>query len=123
MEALWNYFYWQTLTTNALDDVGHVLRLSVIVNECSPYSTNPSPALLEECNEFLGPTQPGVTTPDPTETSEAASATASTTARRRPRGQGQTHGSDPNTGRRPAPRAVVDQRPARDGLLDFLLAE
>jgi phospholipid/cholesterol/gamma-HCH transport system substrate-binding protein len=123
MEALWNYFYWQTLTTNALDDVGHVLRLSVIVNECSPYSTNPSPALLEECNEFLGPTQPGVTTPDPTETSEAASATASTTARRRPRGQGQTHGSDPNTRRRPASRAVIGQRPARDGLLDFLLAE
>jgi virulence factor Mce-like protein len=74
MEALWNYFYWQALTTNALDDVGKVLRLSVIFNECSPYSTNPSPALLEECNGFLGPTQPGVTTPDPTETAAAATA-------------------------------------------------
>ena len=29
MEAIWNYFYWQTLSTNALDDVGHVLRLSI----------------------------------------------------------------------------------------------
>jgi virulence factor Mce-like protein len=74
MEALWNYFYWQALTTNALDDVGKVLRLSVVVNECSTYQTNPSPELLEECNGFLGPTQPGVTTPDPTETSRPASA-------------------------------------------------
>ena len=30
MEAIWNYFYWQALGTNALDDVGHVLRLGVI---------------------------------------------------------------------------------------------
>ena len=28
MEAIWNYFYWQTLSTNALDDIGHVLRLA-----------------------------------------------------------------------------------------------
>ncbi len=119
MEALWNYFYWQTLTTNALDDVGHVLRLSVLVNECSPYQTNPSPALLEECNEFLGPTQPGVTTPDPTETSEAASAPARASSRR-PRARRRPA--------RPASRAVVTQRsarerPARDGLLDYLLSE
>ncbi|MGH2714205.1 MAG: MlaD family protein, partial [Thermoleophilaceae bacterium] len=80
MEALWNYFYWQTLTTNPLDDVGHVLRLSVLVNECSPYQTNPSEATLDECRGFLGPTQPGVTTPDPTEGSGAAAASASASA-------------------------------------------
>ncbi len=74
MEAIWNYFHWQALSTNALDDVGKVLRLSVMVNECSPYTTNPSPELLAECNEFLGPTQPGVTTPDPTETHAHSSA-------------------------------------------------
>ncbi len=44
-----------------------MLRLSVMVNECSPYTTKPSRDLLTECNQFLGPTQPGVTTPDPTE--------------------------------------------------------
>jgi virulence factor Mce-like protein len=116
MEALWNYFYWQTLTTNALDDVGHVLRLSVIVNECSVYQTNPSPALLEDCNGFLGPTQPGVTTPDPTETSEAASAATTTpTKSRRPRTRRRRAG--------PASSAVATQRPARDGLLDYLLSE
>ena len=115
MEALWNYFYWQTLTTNALDDVGHILRLSVIVNECSVYQTNPSPALLEDCNGFLGPTQPGVTTPDPTETSEAASAAAAPARSRRPRARRRPV--------RPASRAVAAQRPARDGLLDYLLSE
>jgi ABC-type transporter Mla subunit MlaD len=67
MEAIWNYFYWQALTTNPLDDIGHVLRLSIVVNECSPYQVNPSDELLERCNQFMGPTQPGVTTPDPTE--------------------------------------------------------
>jgi virulence factor Mce-like protein len=66
MEALWNFFYWQTLTTNPLDDIGHVLRLSIIVNPCSTYQVKPSAETLAQCNQFLGPTQPGVTTPDPT---------------------------------------------------------
>ena len=37
MEAIWNYFYWQALSTNALDDMGHILRLNVLVNDCSGY--------------------------------------------------------------------------------------
>jgi ABC-type transporter Mla subunit MlaD len=109
MEALWNYFYWQALSTNPLDDVGHVLRLSVIVNACSPYQTNPSDAQLEECNGFLGPTQPGVTTPDPTEGS-AAAASASRASRSR-------RSSSPAPARAPA------RSSARNGLLDFLLSE
>jgi len=74
MEATWNYFYWQTLTTNPLDDIGHVLRLSILVNGCSPYSVKPSPELIDQCNEFIGPTQPGVTTPDPTDSGASAAA-------------------------------------------------
>ncbi len=98
MEAIWNYFYWQALTTNPLDDIGHVLRLSIVVNECSPYSVKPSEDLIEHCNQFLGPTQPGVTTPDPTEGSAAAAA--------------------------PAPAATPDpteERAATDAVADFLL--
>ena len=72
MEAIWNYFYWQALSSNALDDIGHVLRLSIVVNQCSTYQVKPSKALLDKCNQFLGPTQPGVTTPDPTRTGAAA---------------------------------------------------
>ena len=75
MEAIWNFFYWQTLSTNALDDVGHVLRLTALVNPlCSGYAIKPDAAQIEKCNQFLGPTQPGVTTPDPTAGAAAASA-------------------------------------------------
>lgn len=99
MEAIWNYFYWQTLSTNALDDIGHVLRLGIVVAPCSAYTTLPDDEVLEDCNQFLGPTQPGVTTPDPT---ERAGATAASTT--------------------PAP-AVPPAAPAADtGLLDYLLA-
>jgi hypothetical protein len=80
MEAIWNFFYWQTLSTNALDDVGHVLRLTALVNQCSAYEVKPDEAKIESCNQFLGPTQPGVTTPDPT--ASAAAATPAATAER-----------------------------------------
>jgi virulence factor Mce-like protein len=83
MEAIWNFFYWQTLSTNALDDVGHVLRLTALVNECSPYEVKPNEAHIEKCNQFLGPTQPGVTTPDPT--ASAAATTAAAPAESAPR--------------------------------------
>ena len=76
MESIWNFFYWQTLSTNALDDVGHVLRLNALVNECTPYEVKPNSAKIATCNQFLGPTQPGVTTPDPTRPATAAAAPA-----------------------------------------------
>ena len=103
MEAIWNYFYWQALSSNALDDIGHVLRLSIVVNECSSYQVKPNPALLDKCNQFLGPTQPGVTTPDPT---EGSGTTAPATASSRPT---------------PA-RVPLDSREA-ETVLDFLLGE
>ncbi|HEX2415238.1 MAG TPA: MlaD family protein [Thermoleophilaceae bacterium] len=105
MEAIWNYFFWQALSTNAFDDVGHILRLSVLINECTQYAVDPSDAELEDCNQFLGPTQPGVTTPDPTRRASAATA---------PAGRGD-------------PAATTPARPARPlsaadtAALDFLL--
>jgi len=67
MEAIWDYFYWQTLTTNALDDVGHVLRVQLLqAGSCLTYTTKPDEEGIDKCNQFLGPNQPGVTTPDPT---------------------------------------------------------
>jgi phospholipid/cholesterol/gamma-HCH transport system substrate-binding protein len=102
MEAIWNFFYWQTLSTNALDDVGHVLRLTALVNECSPYEVKPSKEKIAKCNQFLGPTQPGVTTPDPTR--PAGAATAASAPERAPRASGSSAG-------------------ATDPALDFLLGE
>jgi virulence factor Mce-like protein len=104
MEAIWNYFFWQALSTNALDDVGHVLRLGIVVAPCSAYLTQPDDELIEDCNQFLGPTQPGVTTPDPTEGS-AATAPATTSARAEPAA---------------APPPPGDDTAA--GLIDYLLA-
>ncbi len=103
MEAIWNYFFWQTLSTNALDDVGHVLRLGILVNDCTTYQVKPSKALLDRCNQFLGPTQPGVTTADPTRSGATAASTPAST---------------------PAP--LPSQAPAKsstESALDFLLGQ
>jgi phospholipid/cholesterol/gamma-HCH transport system substrate-binding protein len=100
MEAIWNFFYWQTLSTNALDDVGHVLRLTALVNDCSFYEVKPTDEHIEKCNQFLGPTQPGVTTPDPTRPSAAAMPAAT-----------------------PAAAPESRQSPAGNPALDFLLGE
>jgi hypothetical protein len=130
MEAIWNYFYWQALSTNALDDIGHVLRLSIVVNECSSYQVKPSGEELDKCNQFLGPTQPGVTTPDPTRGSgTTAPAGASATA---PAGAAKTASapagspglSAPAPAGSPASASPLpfDSREA-ESALDFLLGE
>jgi virulence factor Mce-like protein len=97
MEAIWNYFYWQALGTNALDNVGHVLRLGIDPAGCITYVNNPTEDELKTCNQFLGPTQPGVTTPDPTARAAAASAP-------------------------PAAAKFEPPAPAAAGLADYLLA-
>jgi virulence factor Mce-like protein len=103
MEAVWNYFYWQALGTNALDDVGHVLRLGIDPAGCITYFNHLTADDIKTCNQWLGPTQPGVTTPDPTRTSAASVAPAS--AQFTPQ----------------APQAPQDDA-TTTGLIDYLLA-
>ena len=86
-ESLWNYFFWQTLSVNGFDDLGHVLRLGLTVSQCSGYE-NRSPmrasgaekaeieAQLEQCNGWLGPNQPGINAPDPSAGGAAAAVAA-----------------------------------------------
>ena len=78
MEAIWNYFYWQALSTNAFDSIGHILRLSVLVGECGGYQVNRegNEELFDTCNQWLGPYQPGINAPDPTASPVAPSASA-----------------------------------------------
>jgi hypothetical protein len=75
-ESLLNYTYWQTLALNPYDQLGHLLRVALVVGPCSPFQTGPVDAsnndLFAKCNSWLGPNQPGVTTPDPTDKSYAA---------------------------------------------------
>jgi len=67
MEAIWNYFYWQTLSINMLDDDAHMLRASLnAVPQCLKWrNSKPDPDTLKRCNSYLGPNQPGITSPDP----------------------------------------------------------
>jgi hypothetical protein len=53
-----------------------VLRLGIVVDPvCGSYQVKPSSATLDRCNQFLGPTQPGVTTPDPTRSGASVAST------------------------------------------------
>ena len=66
MEAFWNYIYFQTLGINAFDEIGHVLRIILFnTGPCPAYMASPTAAEIKECNSWLGPNQPGVTTPEP----------------------------------------------------------
>jgi hypothetical protein len=69
MEALWDYFFWQALAINSADDVSHVLKLSVIVNDCRKFRVrrDPRDSSFDRCRQWLGPYQPGINAPDPTE--------------------------------------------------------
>jgi ABC-type transporter Mla subunit MlaD len=66
LEALLQYFFVQSQALNIYDSRGFLLKLSVLVNECSQY-TNAKTAVeqaerTKRCNSWLGPNQPGVTT-------------------------------------------------------------
>jgi hypothetical protein len=68
MESFWNYVYNQALAVNAFDDVSHLLRIVAIQSsECAPYNPNPDQGAIDQCAAWLGPFQPGVNAPDPTE--------------------------------------------------------
>jgi virulence factor Mce-like protein len=71
MEAIWNYFFWQTLSINMLDDDAHMLRASLsAAPDCIQFRNTPpkTPAdqdTFKRCNSYLGPNQPGIFSPDP----------------------------------------------------------
>jgi virulence factor Mce-like protein len=83
MEAIWDYFFWQALSTNGLDDIGHILRLSLSVSDCSDYQVTRKSheKLFDKCNQWLGPYQPGVNAPDPTKTGKAPARSAPSSPR------------------------------------------
>jgi ABC-type transporter Mla subunit MlaD len=85
MESLLNYLFWQTLAINEFDDISHMLRVAAyVLPDCSNIQNdlrgpdmNHDPgkqayaaeqeAIRKKCNSFLGPYQPGITAPDPTD--------------------------------------------------------
>lgn len=69
-QALLQYIFTQTVQTNAFDQLGHLSRVSLVQSTCAPLVNaedyKAREAELKHCRAWLGPNQPGVTTPDPT---------------------------------------------------------
>jgi ABC-type transporter Mla subunit MlaD len=82
MEAILNYAYFQVLSLNQFDSVSHFLRAVVIRDpDCTPFlndlkSTADQRRIRDRCNNYLGPNQPGITTPNlPTDATAGNQAT------------------------------------------------
>jgi virulence factor Mce-like protein len=88
MEALWNYFFWQSLSINGFDQYSHMLRISITETKCGElYNefdlSNPKDKQdFEDCSQWLGPNLPGITTPDFTDGATTAAANRESPAQR-----------------------------------------
>ena len=78
MESLLNYLYWQTLAINQFDQTSHILRTAnFIQSDCSDIQNDlrtpqmggsaEQDAIRKKCGGYLGPYQPGINAPDPTD--------------------------------------------------------
>ena len=69
LQAILRYVFSQSLTINGFDEFGHMVRAAVFTDDCSAYMDGErakrEPELVERCKSWLGPTQPGINTPDP----------------------------------------------------------
>ncbi len=76
LEAFLQYSFDQAASTNAFNRNGHLLALQLLVepSTCSPYADVARSRANPQCRSWLGPTQPGITTPDPTTTVTPAAA-------------------------------------------------
>ena len=87
LEALWNYFFWQSLSINGFDKYSHMLRISILESKCGhlynefDFSNPEDKKTFEDCSQWLGPNLPGITTPDFTEGATATAANRETPAR------------------------------------------
>lgn len=71
LEALLQYFYDQTLSTNIFDANTHILNVSLFDDECAEYfdaeKVRKNPEVAKRCGAELGPNSPPFTFPDITE--------------------------------------------------------
>jgi ABC-type transporter Mla subunit MlaD len=69
-QALLQYVLTQSVQTNAFDQMGHLSRVSLVQSRCGPLVNakdyKDREGELARCRSWLGPNQPGITTPDPT---------------------------------------------------------
>jgi ABC-type transporter Mla subunit MlaD len=125
-ESAWNYPFWQGLSINGFDTVGHILRIGLQGSpDCTPYE-NRHPddipqAKIDECNAWLGPYQPGFYDyPDPSSPSTAATLRQTQPSRRgEQRGEGQPE-AGPLPGQDDASKPQVTLPPQIEELLERL---
>jgi virulence factor Mce-like protein len=131
MEDIWNYPYWQSLAINGYDSIGHILRVSALISKCAGWQTGPitdaNRQTFADCNQWLGPNQPGVTTPDPTRTGSTIAARTlladdgkPAAARSLPRSEGQP-AEGPVAGQPDRSKPSQSLPPGVNGLVDKLL--
>ncbi|MEA2298837.1 MAG: hypothetical protein QOF77_1773 [Solirubrobacteraceae bacterium] len=82
LEALLNYVFYQATSTTLFDANNHLLNVALFASlTCSPYpdpqvvaaaAKDPGANPISKCRSWLGPSQPGITTPDPTATAAGA---------------------------------------------------
>jgi len=102
LEALLQYTFDQANATTFFNRNGHLLGVQILAlpNTCSPYADVARARANPQCRAWLGPSQPGVTTPDPTSTVTPAAAprraqarTARSASRRRAQARTARHAS------------------------------
>ena len=130
-QALLRYVFSQSLTINAFDELGHMVRTAVHTDKCSPYAdaARGKDPDLAECRAWLGPNQPGVNTPDPSGARTAAKPTAKKRRKAAPRrGRRRDAAAAPPADRTPAPKSPAGRARSRrraelQQLLDDLLGD
>ena len=117
-QALLQYILTQAVQTNAFDQLGHLSRVSLVQSKCAPLVNAEDyirrEAELKECRAWLGPNQPGITTPDPTNPGQTPPPTASGDD------EAPDTGGTPEPGQ-PSPRGAGDGSSDRDA--DSLLRD
>ena len=64
LEALLQYFFVQSQAINIYDSKGYLLKLSLLINDCTQFTNAQSvlanPERTARCKQWLGPNQPGI---------------------------------------------------------------
>jgi virulence factor Mce-like protein len=112
LEAPLQYIFDQSLAANIYDQRGYALKIDLSAGECGGYTdaqnVRDDPAKYQKCNQNLGPNQPGINSPDPSQTTQTAAPT-----RRRAHRRAQRPGAAPGV----APSATPDAGASPNPLL------
>lgn len=127
LEAFLQYLFVQSQAINIYDSKGYILKLSVLLNECSRYTNaqtaREDPERTARCRQWLGPTQPGVTTGAVSRTTRDGARDADRSAPERAAPGAAGPGPAPGAPALPAPSGPRSPLPSPRELLDRVLPD